>query len=135
MNNENNDPRWEEQLTQMLQDYNNKYHVFKDPIDIKKVRCVIEDTRRIRFFEFADDIIKQDVFVADKDLRKRGRPRKHRDISADPPVPKRKRGRPKTVDVEVKEGEKRSSKVSEKYLKERYHSDEDFKEKCKQTSR
>jgi len=40
---------------------------------------VIEDTRRIRFFEFADDIIKQDVFVADKDLsvlvrKNRGRP-------------------------------------------------------------
>ena len=45
--------------------------------------------------------------------KKRGRPRIY-PISNDPPKPKREQGRPKTVDVEVKEAENRHSKVCEK---------------------
>ncbi len=134
-----NDPQWEEKIRNMLYDYNEKFHIFKDPKDGKsKVRYIIEDTHKIRFFEFADDIIEKDVFDGDKDLgvlvpRKRGRPKK--DISLEPPKPKRERGRPKTVDVEVKEGESRKNKVVEKYIIDRYKIDEEFREKLKKKSR
>ena len=138
MNDEINDPKWEEKLCKKLQEYNNKYHIFKDPEDTKKVRYVIEDTHKIRFFEFADDMIQKDVFNDDITPevlpKKRGRPRKY-PISDDPPKPKNKPGRPMKHFVDVKEGESRKNKVVEKYLKERYHSDEEFKEKIKQISR
>ena len=67
----------------MLHDYNEKYHLFKDEKDGSyKVKYVIEDTRNIRFFEFADAIIEKDVFNAEDNLevlvpKKRGRPRKY----------------------------------------------------------
>ena len=63
MNDEVKDPKWEENMCKVLKDYNDKYHIFKDPDDIKKVRYVIEDTHKIRFFEFADDMIQKDAFV------------------------------------------------------------------------
>ena len=138
MNDEINDPKWEENMCKKLQEYNNKYHIFKDPEDTKKVRYVIEDTHNIRFFEFADDMIQKDVFNDDITPevlpKKRGRPRKY-PISDDPPKPKMKRGRPKLIDVEVKEGENRHSKVCVKRTKERYHIDEEFKEKAKKRSK
>ena len=138
MNDEVKDPKWEENMCKVLKDYNDKYHIFKDPDDIKKVRYVIEDTHKIRFFEFADDMIQKDVFNDDITPevlpKKRGRPRKY-PISDDPPKPKNKPGRPMKHFVDVKEGESRKNKVVEKYLKERYHSDEEFKEKIKQISR
>ena len=115
-----------EEITKLLHEYDEKFHLFKDAKDGSyKVKYVIEDTRKIRFFEFADDIIEKDVFNADEDLevlapKKRGRPRKY-PISNDPPKPKRKPGRPKSIEVEVKEGESRKHKVCEKYLNERYN--------------
>ena len=63
--NDNDDPKWEEKISKMLQEYNNKYQIFKDPDDAKKVRYVIEDTHKIRFFEFADDMTQKDVFNDD----------------------------------------------------------------------
>ena len=124
MNDEINDPKWEEMLCKKLQEYNNKYHIFKDPDDIKKARYVIEDTHKIRFFEFADDMIHKDVFNNDITPevlpKKRGRPRKY-PISDDPPKPKKN-----LVD---------KNKVVVKCNKERYHSDEDFKDKIKRIRR
>ena len=104
-----------EEITKLLHEYDEKFNLFKDIKDgSSKIKFVIEDTRKIRFFEFADDIIEKDVFEGDKDLGvlvpKRGRPRKY-PISNDPPKPKRKPGRPKSIEVEVKEGESRKHKV------------------------
>jgi len=138
MNDEVEDPKWEEKLIKKLQDYNKGCYLFKDSNDIKKkVKYVIEDTRKIRFFEFSDNIIEKDVFDGDKDLgilvpKKRGRPRKT-PISNDPPKPKRARGRPKTLNDE--EAANRRTKSTVKYLNKRYNSDEEFKEKCKRKRR
>ena len=129
-----------EEITKLLSEYDERFHLFKDAKDGSyKVKYVIEDTRKIRFFEFADDIIEKDVFNADEDLevfapKKRGRPRKY-PISNDPPKPKRKPGRPKSIEVEVKEGESRKHKVCEKYLNKRYKTDEKFRENLKQKRR
>ena len=37
MNDEVKDPKWEENMCKVLKDYNDKYYIFKDPDDIKKV--------------------------------------------------------------------------------------------------
>ena len=66
--------------------------------------------------------------------KKRGRPRKY-PISDHPLKPKNKPGRPMKHFIDVKEGESRKNKVVVKCNKERYHSDEEFKEKIKQISR
>ena len=113
MNDEVKNPKWEENMCKLLQEYNNKYHIFKDSDDIKKVRYVIEDTHKIRFFEFADDMIHKDVFnndIAPEVLpKKRGRPRKY-PISDDPPKPKMKRGRFKSINVDAMK--KRNYKIN-----------------------
>ena len=138
MNDEIEDPKWEEKLCKKLQEYNNKYHIFKDPEDTKKVRYVIEDTHKIRFFEFADDMIQKDVFnddiVPEVLPKKRGRPRKY-PISDDPPKPKMKRGRPKLIDVDANEKKKLRNKLCVQYHVDRYKDDEEFKEKVKRKSR
>ena len=64
MNDEVKDPKWEKNMCK-IKDCNDKYHIFKDPDAIKKARYVIEDTHKIRFFEFADDMIQKDVFNND----------------------------------------------------------------------
>jgi len=57
-----NDPKWEEKFIKMLQDYNERFNICKEHIDPNtKVRYVIEDTHKIRFFEFADDITEKDA--------------------------------------------------------------------------
>ena len=123
MNDEINDPKWEEKLCQKLQEYNNKYHIFKDPDDIKNVRYVLEDTHKIRFFEFADDMIQKDVFIEDRTSevlpKKRGRPRKY-PISDDAPKPKMKRGRSKLIDVDANEKRKLRNKLCVQYHVDRY---------------
>ena len=138
MKDEINDPQCEENMCKVLQEYNNKYHIFKDPDDIKKVRYVIEDTHKIRFFEFADDMIQKDVFNKDIALevlpKKRGRPRKY-PISDDPPKPKNKRGRSKLIDVNANEKKKLRNKICVRYHVDRYKDNEEFKEKVKRKSR
>ena len=130
-----NDPKWEENMCQVLQEYNNKYHLFKDPDDFKKVRYVIEDTHNIRFFEFADDMIQKDVFNDDITPevlpKKRGRPRKY-PISDDPPKPKMKRGRPKLIDVDANEKKKLRNKLCVQYHVDRYKMMKSSKRKLKE---
>ena len=139
MNDEVDDPKWEEKLIKKLQDYNKRYCLFKDTDNTKKkVKYVIEDTHNIRFFEFADDMIQKDVFNQDiidvLPPKKRGRPRKY-PLSNDPPKAKLKPGRPIKYIVDVKEGEIRKHKVCEKYLNQRYKTDDKFRENLKQKRR
>ena len=50
-------------------------------------------------------------------------------------TPKKRRGGRPRLNIEVKEGEKRRSKVNELYLKNRYATDTEFREKMKQKAK
>ncbi|HRP38007.1 MAG TPA: hypothetical protein PLS50_09450 [Candidatus Dojkabacteria bacterium] len=73
---------WQDLVRKMVNEYNEKRQIFNDSKDKdKKIKYVIEDTHKIRFFEFADDIIEKDVFDEEQNLevlkpKRRGRPRK-----------------------------------------------------------
>ena len=135
MTEENNLQETIETISKMLYEYNDKFHIFKDPKTGKdKIRYLIEDPRKIRFFEFADDIIEKDVFEENKELnvlipKKRGRPKKEKLFEEVEKIPKVKRpiGRPKSIDIEVKEGENRKNKVCVKYHVDRYARDPEFR--------
>jgi hypothetical protein len=126
---------WQEKISKMLHDYNAKFHIFKDPkTGIDKIRYLIEDTHKIRFFEFADNIIEKDVFEENKDLsilkpKKRGRPKKEKLFEEVEKIPKVKKaiGRPKSIDIDIKEGENRKNKVCVKYHVDRYARDPEFR--------
>ena len=60
------DDSWQDNVIKMIRKYNKLKPVFNDKNgEAKKTRFILED-RRIRFFEFADDIIENDVFGDDE---------------------------------------------------------------------